>query len=141
MRINNPFSKSDIIILIPLILVMVLDLTFTIIGQPNYYWNNHSYYQEENPVGQILLSSSPLYFIVFSVFYILFTLFLVVKLPKPLNIMVYIGFFISHAWAGASWLPEILSRFFLIQTNEFYSGIVYFIIIAIISGLCFNKNL
>jgi hypothetical protein len=138
---NKELIESNFIVLIPLILVMVLDLTFTIIGQSSYYWNNHSYYNEANPVGQMLLSTSPIYFVIFSVFYILFILFLVKKLPRPLNIMIYIGFFIGHIWGGASWLPEISSKFLFIEISEFYSGIIYFIIIAIVSGLCFSKKI
>ncbi len=135
---KNILNKNQWIILIPLILVMILDLTFTIIGQPEYYWNNHSYFDEANPIGKILLSTGPLYFIAVFIIYLIGVLFIIIKIHRPWNIMVYLGFFISHAWAGASWTSEILSRYFLMNINEFYSGIIYFIIIAIISGFCFN---
>jgi hypothetical protein len=134
-------NKSNFIVLIPLILVMVVDIAFTIIGQSKDYWQNYSNFNEANPMGQILLSAGPIYTVIFSALYILLIIFLIKKLPKPLNIMIYIGFFVGHIWGGVSWLPEILEKFFSIEISEFNSGIIYFIIIAIISGFCFSKRI
>ncbi|MDP2926310.1 MAG: hypothetical protein Q8N99_08080 [Nanoarchaeota archaeon] len=136
---NKIINISYLIILIPLILVMSLDLIFTITGQSKDYWKNYSDYNEVNPIGQTFLSANPIYFMISYIFYIILVLFLIIKLPRPINIMLYIGFFLGHVWGSSTWISEILSRYFSIEMNEFYSRIIYFIIIAIISGLCLNK--
>ncbi len=140
MKINNPFSKSNIVIFIPLILVIGLDLIFTTIGQPEYYWQNHSFFNELNPISQILLSAGPVYWILISVLYTMLVLFLIANLPKPLNIMTAVAFFLGHAWGSASWVSEIIYKFFFVETNYWFVNIIYFIIIAIISGFCLNKK-
>lgn len=140
MKISNPFSKSNIVIFIPLILVMVLDLIFTIVGQPEDYWQNYSFFNELNPIGQILLSVGPIYWILVSILYIVFVLFLIANLPRPFNIMAAIAFFLGHAWGSASWVVEIIYKFFLVEVNYWSANIIYFIIIAIISGFCISKR-
>jgi len=139
MKTNNPFSKQNILILIPLILVMILDLTFTLVGQPESYWYNYKFFNEGSPLGPVLMSYHPGYFILFFVFYLLFVLFLATNLPRPLNIIVAIGFFLGHAWGSSSWMQVIIYRFLSIRINEWYSVIGYFVIIAIISGFCINQ--
>ena len=140
MKINNPFSKSNVVIFIPLILVMVLDLIFTTIGQPERYWQNYNFFNELNPIGQILLSAGPVYWILISILYIVFVLFLIANLRKPFNIMVATAFFLGHAWGSASWITEIFYKFFHTEINYWYANIIYFIIIAIISGFCISKK-
>lgn len=139
MAIRNPFSRSNSLILIPVIVVMVLDLIFTMVGQSNYYWQNYSLFNEASPLGALLLSLHPGYFILFFIFYLLFVLFLLVNLKRPLNIIAAVGFFLGHAWGSSSWIPILAYRYDLINVNNWYLTIGYFIIIAIISGLCINK--
>ena len=69
MKIKNPLSKNNLLILAPVILVMILDLVFTLVGQPAYYWQNYSFFNEGSPLGQILMQN-PVYFILFSIFYL-----------------------------------------------------------------------
>ena len=140
MKINNPFSKSNIVTFIPLMLVMILDLFFTTIGQSEYYWQNYSFFNELNPVGQILLSVGPIYWILISILYIVFVLFLIANLRRPINIMAATAFFLGHAWGSASWVVEIIYKFFGLEVNYWYANIIYFIIIAIISGFYLNKK-
>lgn len=140
MRINNPFSKRNLLILFPLILVMLLDLIFTLIGQPKIYWKAYIFVSEGSPLGHSLLNIHPGYFILFFIFYLLFVLFLVTNLKRPLNLMIGIGFFLGHSWGSASWVPKIFS--FLPSLglyNNWYHTIGYFIFLAIISGFCINK--
>ena len=140
MRINNPFSRRNLLILFPLILVMLFDLIFTLVGQPEIYWEKYTFVWEGSPLGHSLLSLHPGYFILFFIIYLLFVLFLVTNLKRPLNIMVAIGFFLGHSWGSASWVPEIFV--FLpslgLYSNWYYT-IFYFIFLAIISGFCINK--
>lgn len=140
MEIRKSFSRSSIIILIPLILVMVLDLAFTLAGQPDIYWQNYKFVNEGSPIGYYLLSLHPLYFILAFLTYLLFILFLSIKLVRPLNIMVAVGFFLGHSWGSSSWLPIIFNNLRVVDfLNEWYLVISYFIVISIITGLCINK--
>ena len=57
--------------------------------------------------------------------------------------MVAVGFFLGHAWGSASWLETI---FYKLTGNYFagniwYLNIDYFIIIAVVTGICINKCL
>lgn len=137
---NNPFLRKNLLILFPLILVMLLDLIFTLVGQPEIYWQKYIFVEEGSPLGHSLLSFHPGYFILFFIIYLLFVLFLVTNLTRPLNIMVAIGFFLGHSWGSASWVPEIFA--FLpslgLYSNWYYT-IFYFILLAIITGICISE--
>lgn len=141
MKIKNPFSKLNILILTPLILVMVLDLVFTLAGQPESYWQgNYLHFNEASPLGALLLPIHPAYFVLSFAFYIPFVLFLATNLARPLNIMVAIGFFLGHSWGSSSWVPIVFYKVTKVYTTDtWYLIIGYLIIIAIISGFCVNK--
>jgi hypothetical protein len=140
MKISNSFSKDKILLLLPVILVMLLDLIFTLFGQPDYYWQNHSLFNEGSPLGQILMLN-PAVFIAAFVFYIAFVIFLSAILPKPLNIVFALSFYLGHVWGSSTWLETIFYKL----TGNYYAGdawylnIFYFIFIAAISGLCVSK--
>lgn len=140
MRLRNPFSKQNVLILTPLILVMILDLIFTLAGQPKDYWQNYYLFNEGSPLGSILLPWHPGYFVLFFAFYLLFVLFLVTNLKRPINIMVAVGFFLGHAWGSASWVSTIFYRLTAVYfINEWYLIVGYFILIAIVSGFFINR--
>lgn len=144
MKINNPFSKNNLLVLAPVILVMLFDLIFTLVGQSEIYWTkSYRFFNEGSPLGEILLGYHPGYFVLFFVFYLLFVLFLTTNLKRPLNIIVAIGFFLGHVWGSSSWIPLLVLRFSsyknYLNFNEWYPTIGYFILIAIISGICVNK--
>jgi len=140
MEIKNPFLKTNILILTPLILVMVLDLIFTLVGQPKDYWQNYYLFNEGSPLGSILLPWHPGYFVLFFAFYLLFVLFLITNLKRPINIMVAVGFFLGHSWGSASWVPTIFRKLTgLYMIEDWWLIIGYFVIIAIISGIYINK--
>lgn len=142
MRLRNPFSKQNVLILTPLILVMILDLIFTLVGQPKDYWQNYYLFNEGSPLGSILLPWHPGYFVLFFAFYLLFVLFLVTNLKRPLNIMLAIGFFLGHSWGSASWVSTIFYRLTDVYfINEWYLIVGYFILIAIVSGFFINRCL
>jgi len=47
MRVKNPLSRLNILILAPVILVIILDLIFTLVGQPAYYWQDYELFMKE----------------------------------------------------------------------------------------------
>ena len=139
MKIKNPFSKSNILILVPVILVMLLDGVFTLAGQPAQYWQNYHLFNEASPLGQVLMLH-PAYFVVFFVFYILFVMFLAANLKRPFNIIVALGFFLGHAWGSSTWVSTIFYKLTgVYAVNDWCLVVGYFIIIAVISGFCINK--
>ncbi|MDD5144928.1 MAG: hypothetical protein PHW72_02290 [Candidatus Pacebacteria bacterium] len=140
MKINNPFSKTRFLALLPLILVMILDLVFTLVGQPKGYWQNYEFFNEAGPLGKFFLSLHPVSFVGFLIIYILFVLFFVSNLKKPLSIIVYITFFLGHVWGSSSWIPLLFNRFSSLRIDDWYLNIGYFVIIAIITGFCLNKS-
>jgi len=131
----------NILIMAPVILVMVLDLVFTLAGQPDYYWQNYDFFNEGSPLGQIIMPAHPAYFILFFVFYLVFVVFILSILPKPLNIMTALSFFLGHVWGSSTWLGtiyyKITGNYF--AANSWYLDIGYFIILAIISSFFINK--
>jgi hypothetical protein len=141
MKIKNPFSKNNLFILAPVLLVMILDLIFTMTGQPDYYWQNHAFTNEGSPLGQIIMSANPVYFILFFVFYLVFVIVLVGLLPRPLNIMTGLGFLFGHIWGSSTWLGTIYEKLIgdYFTGNDWYLKIGYFIAIAIISGAFVDK--
>lgn len=136
---QNPFSKPNILILLPLILVMILDLIFTLAGQPEYYWQNYNLFDEGSLLGPVLLSYHPAYFVLFFALYLPFVLFLVTNLIRPLNIMVAVGLFLGHGWGSSSWIPIIFNKLTEAHVDSWHLVIGYFAVIAIISGFCVNK--
>lgn len=140
MKINNPLSKNNLLIFTPVILVMILDLVFTMVGQSASYWQNYSFFNEGSPLGQILMLN-PIHFILFFIFYLLLIIFLVSFLPKPFNIIVAIGFFLGHVWGSSTWLGTIFYKLTgdYFTGNVWYLNIGYFIFIAVISGICIDR--
>jgi hypothetical protein len=142
MKIKNPFSRQNIFVLIPLILVMIIDFVFTVVGQPETYWQNHNYFNEGSPLGQILMLN-PAHFIIFFVFYILFVIVLAGILPRPVNITVALGFYLGHIWGSSTWLGTIFYKItgdeYILIYGSWYLTVGYFAAIAIISGFCINK--
>ena len=139
MKLKNPFKMPTLLILGPVVLVMILDLVFTLVGQPEAYWQNFQFFNEASPIGQKLLMTHPIFFILSFIFYTVFVLFLIVNLKRPLNIILALSAFLGHSWGSSSWVPKIffnLTGFQLI--NNYYLILSYFILIAVFSGFCLN---
>jgi hypothetical protein len=137
---KNLFSKSNFLIIAPLAIVMVLDGVFTMAGQSEAYWQNYALFNEGSPLGQSLMLN-PAYFISFFVAYVVLVSILVVSLKRPLNVIVWLGFFLGHAWGGSTWAPRIFFDLTGIAANidRWYLVVGYFILIAVIAGLFINK--
>ncbi|MCX6760618.1 MAG: hypothetical protein NTZ84_00720 [Candidatus Nealsonbacteria bacterium] len=134
MKFNNPFSKAYVFLFFPLILVMVLDLVFTLIGQSQDYWRNFQFFNEANPMAGFLLSHHPALFVLFFCIYLILVLFLVVNLKKPFNLIFYIFFFLIHSWGSSSWLSELFFSFQADYLSNWCLNIGYFIFISLVSG-------
>ena len=137
---KSPFSKNNLFIIAPLAIVMILDGVFTMAGQPDAYWQNYTLFNEGSPLGQSLMLN-PAHFISFFIAYVVLVAILVVSLKRPLNVIVWLGFFLGHAWGGSTWAPKIFFDLTGIVANieGWYLTVGYFILIAVIAGLFVNK--
>ncbi len=137
---KSPFSKNNLFIIAPLAIVMILDGVFTMAGQPDAYWQNYTLFNEGSPLGQSLMLN-PAHFISFFIAYVVLVAILVVSLKRPLNVIVWLGFFLGHAWGGSTWAPKIFFDLTGIVANidRWYLVVGYFILIAVIAGLFVNK--
>lgn len=139
MKFSNPFSRANAFLVLPLILVMILDMGFTLIGQLQDYWRNFQFFNEANPTAGFLLSINPALFILFFFLYLIFVLFLIVNLKKPFNLISYIFFFLIHSWGSSSWLSELFFSYRINSLGDWCLKIGYFALISLVSGFCINK--
>jgi len=138
---ENFLSKKNFSILWPLILVMVLDLIFTLAGQPEIYWRNYKLYSESNPLAAFLLGKHPMLFILAYIFYLLFILVLSANLKRPFSFILIISVFLIHVWATTSWVPTLAYRLFAPKINWFYLSAAYLVFIGLVTGLNVSKFL
>ena len=122
---------------VPLVVVMLFDLAFTLLGQPDEYWDDHDLCDEANRIGNTVLSAGPGYFVLLFILYVFSIVFLVRKLPKIFGVFVAVAVFLAHTWGSASWLLVVSPYFFPMEIEEWalYGG--YFLAITMISGICF----
>ena len=131
---------SKFSICIPIILVMIFDLVFTIAGQPDGYWENYNLCHESSPIGKLLLTIGPIYFIASFVLYMISILVLVIKLPNRFSSILIVAIFLGHAWGGASWVPILYRNFSFAEINKWYLCMGYFIFVSLISNFYFSKT-
>jgi hypothetical protein len=126
----------------PVILVMVIDFIFTLIGQPASYWTNSSSVNEGSPLGVGLLTINPIYFLIFCIIYLLIIIFLIRKLPLFFGGILALSLFLGHSYGSGSWVYTLLHRlgFDLGNFSQWYFTIGYFIVISIISVLMVRKT-
>jgi hypothetical protein len=136
---KNPFSKKNIWITAPLTLAILLDGVFTLVGQPAEYWQNYVLFNEGSPVGQILMLN-PLYFVSFFIIYLILIPLLVANLRRPLNIMIWLGFFLGHVWGASTWVYRIFADLTgIYDISRWYLVVGYIIIISVVAGIFINK--
>ena len=125
----------------PVILVMLLDFSFTMIGQPPSYWTNFNNLNEGSPIGVNLLSINPLYFLIFCAIYLSIMILLIRKLPLIPGAILALSLFLGHSYGSSSWVDLLLHKagFDLGNFSQWYSTIGYFVLLSIISVLMVTK--
>ncbi|GAB4158541.1 MAG: hypothetical protein Fur003_2370 [Candidatus Dojkabacteria bacterium] len=88
----------------PIIAAIFCDLFFTLLGQPDSYWNDASKVSEGSPLGVLTLSNSPFTFILFMILYALFIIFLLKKLNFRLALPLGITVALGHIYGSSSWI-------------------------------------
>ena len=125
---------SRFLIFVPLIFVMVLDLCFTLLGQPENYWWDYTNSVDDNPIAKKVLTLGPIYFTLAYIWYSCSVIVISSVLPKSLKNISIIFLFIAHALGAHSWLSTLLYDFFSFEVNQFYLDVSYSVIVSLITA-------
>lgn len=117
----------------------IVDSIVTLLGQDASYWHGSLFINEAHPIYHYLLALGPIPFLMGNVVEISVVFFFVKILPRPINLMLSLGYGTGTVWSSSSWTNAILSKFFPGQeVNSFYYDCIYLTIMGIIAGLCVN---
>lgn len=131
------------------IIPFITDRVLTLISQDSLYWQDYKTADEGDPIGYILLSTSPLLFIFESFLEIIFWYILVKFIPRPWSIVLALGSMLYSTLEGSSWIghfvyvhvgmpPLSLAYQQSIEVGS-TSDLLYFIVVATIAGVVLNK--
>ena len=126
----------------PVILVMVFDFLFTLIGQPTNYWINFSNVNEGSPLGFNLLKINPFFFLIFCAIYLLAMVILIRKLPLFVGATLALSLFLGHSWGSSTWVYHLFRKmgFILGGFSDWYLTVGYFVLISLVSVLIIVKE-
>src|SRR3989338_7489980 len=127
------------ILIILMILSVFFDFSVTLWGQPGKYWQGGDP-NEENPIGVFLLTKHPLYFILFTIPWVLFLAIGIKWLVFPLDFIFGMGIIAGHLLAASSWIPKVFpvlpspKIYFLFSKGapEWYLGGLFILLIFLI---------
>jgi len=86
-------------------LVMILcDMTLTMIGQPPAYWTDPSKVDEGNKLFHLIMSKGPAVSMAVDALYLLGAYLLVTKLPARLGTALMLALMFGHYFGASSWL-------------------------------------
>jgi hypothetical protein len=103
-----PKIKHDIHTLLPVYLVMFIDATLTLVGQPAEYWSEFLQANEAHPVFADILRSGPLLFVysVFGYAVLMYVIYLII--PRKLRNYIVLFALIAHLIASATWVLRLM---------------------------------
>ncbi len=132
------------IIIILMLIVMILDFGFTLLGQPDKYWGgDYQFTNERFPVANFLLSVHPAAFIGFFILWIALAICAVRILRPPWVFIFGIAVILAHFWGSILWIPRLCASFrpdWLTGGEwSFYSPMIYIILLATTFGLIIYK--
>ncbi|MFA6982062.1 MAG: hypothetical protein WC243_03515 [Patescibacteria group bacterium] len=129
----------------PVILVILLDIFFTLLGQPKEYWNNPIKVQEGSPFGVLTLSSSPWLFLSAMLIYTIIVSTALRKLPFYLGVFGTISFFLGHVWGSSSWTYTLFLKYITknpkLEFAHWYVMVGYLLLISLTTTLWIGKYL
>ncbi len=130
-------SFSKLAECLTLFLAMVLDMVFTLMGQPNRYWHNYEHHDESSPMGSMLLLLGPDRFVVSFLLYLVLVLYYgVVKLPRILGHAWFMFFLLVHSWGATSWLTKVFCQLSQYEVDRWYACCGYLAAISLVYGTC-----
>lgn len=131
------------ILIILMVIVMILDFSFTLLGQPIEYLENYQLVSEGSPMGKLLLPVHPLAFISVFIFWVFLAIYLVRILKPPWDIMFGTGVILGHFHGSIAWVPHLFiflkPEWLGIQAWHWYSSVIFIIFLAFLFGLIIHK--
>jgi hypothetical protein len=111
MRIN--YQKSRLWLCLPVILTSLMDVAFTLSGQPAAYWiSSYRVVNEANPLSYWFLTIHPGAFVLYSIYVLLIVSLLVIALPEIAAKSISVFYTIGSAKAIYYWMVGTLHRGF-----------------------------
>lgn len=133
----NFFRKNSLLFIF--LSPWVVDDIVTLLGQDASYWHGSLFINEGHPIYHYLLTLGVVPFLMGNIVELSIVYFFVKILPRPLNLMLSLGYGIGTVWSSSSWTFTILSKYFPGQeVNSFYWNCAYITLMAIITGYCVN---
>jgi len=138
-------KKFPKFLITPVIGVVFLDVLFTLIGQPQQYWQDFSKLREGSPLGVAILSQNPWFFVAFMLIYAYFICLILRKLPLFLSIFAAISFYLGHVYGSATWVYTVFRKLTnVVNPQKFISWYVvvgYLVSVSFITSLFIIKVL
>jgi len=135
--------KSLSVLIYPILLVILLDVIFTLLGQPPQYWQSYSLVREGSPLGVSFLQASPFIFVLFMLAYTCLIVFLLKKLPRFWSLILGLTVYSGHLYGSGTWIYVLYLKSRLPDSPfaHWYLTIGYYIIISFISVLIVYKKI
>ena len=127
------------LLIAPVILIVLLDLAFTLIGQPKQYWQDFSKLNEGSPLGVVTLSQNPRFFVAFILIYISLIYILLRKLPLFLSVFLAISFYLGHVYGSSTWVYIVFKK--ISKSAYHYEFISWYITVGYIVMVSFATSL
>ena len=86
------------------VILIAVDVTLTLIGQPGGFWNSSGAFKEANPFFAWFLAKGPAPFLALIVCYTAAVIWLVSVLPRRLGLITLMSFVFGHYFGASSWL-------------------------------------
>ena len=86
------------------LIVMLMDATITIIGQPPDFWKDPAAVNEHDPIVRFFLRRGLLPYIAGGVLYIVGSLCLASITPRPVGLVILFYLLFGHFWGATSWM-------------------------------------
>lgn len=93
---------------LPPLIMVPLDLSLTLWGQPPEYWGGAYTTNEGNPLAEQLLLIHPAAFLAAGVAWLALVVGLVTVLPRPAALTASVAVSQAHAWAAGNWVRVLL---------------------------------
>jgi hypothetical protein len=130
-------------LIISILLIVLCDVVFTLLGQPDSYWIDSAKVSEGSPLGVATLSSSPLAFIVFMSLYMIFWGFVLRIVNIKYSIPITIALAFGHIAGSSSWIGILTYKFFGHNNNflAWYIMLAYVSLFSLIIGYFIYKEI
>ncbi len=125
------------LLIIFVVITVILDIIFTLLGQSPKYWENYQLAVDGNPLALFFLLIHPLLFLFFSLIWVSIVTCLIKVLRFPWFIFLGIAVILGHLWGSVTWVPSVLTFLknpWLEAHWGWYISIIYIILLSVLFG-------